>query len=101
MSRPLPMDTDQHPQPDTPLAALTLATADRPTDLPPVPWADPNAPLAGVEVADWLRVSPLTVASWRQRGVIPAPRWIVAGRKQLALWTRADLEPWARATGRL
>jgi hypothetical protein len=57
--------------------------------------------MAAVEVAAWLDVSPLTVASWRKRGVMPAPRWVVAGRKAVALWTREDLEPWARATGRL
>jgi hypothetical protein len=56
-------------------------------------------PVGGLEVADRLGVKRETVATWKQRGVLPAARWTVSGEDAWD-WTE-DIESWARETGRL
>lgn len=56
-------------------------------------------PVGAVEIAGRLGVERQTVDQWRQRGVMPAPRWTVGGR---AAWDwELDIVPWALETGRL
>jgi hypothetical protein len=56
-------------------------------------------PVGLAEIADRLGVKRQTADNWQQRGVLPAPRWTVGGRRAWS-WQR-DIEPWARKTGRL
>jgi hypothetical protein len=56
-------------------------------------------PVGGLEVADRLGVKPQTVRMWKLRGLLPPARWTVSGEDA---WDwHADIEPWARRTGRL
>lgn len=56
-------------------------------------------PVGGLEIAGRLSVRPQTVAQWKQRGLLPPVRWTVSGEDA---WDWAlDIEPWARATGRM
>lgn len=41
---------------------------------------------------------PQTVHTWRQRKLMPKPRWIVSGQPA---WDWSEIEEWARQTGRL
>lgn len=60
----------------------------------------PCEPVGIIEIAHRLGVARATVDQWRQRGIgFPEPRWTVGGRPA---WNwDDDIEPWARATGRL
>ena len=55
-------------------------------------------PVGLVEIAERLGIIRQTADTWRQRGLLPPPRWTVGGRPA---WTWADIEEWARETGRL
>jgi hypothetical protein len=56
-------------------------------------------PVGGLEIADRLGVRRETVAQWKQRGLLPPPRWTVSGEDA---WDWAmDIEPWAQETGRM
>lgn len=50
------------------------------------------------EVADRLGVQRATVDRWRQRGLMPAPTWDLAGGP---VWLWADVQVWAKNSGRL
>ena len=56
-------------------------------------------PVGALEVADRLGVRRETVATWKQRGLLPLARWTVSGQDAWD-WT-LDIEPWARGTGRM
>lgn len=45
-----------------------------------------------------LGVRPETVHTWRQRGLLPAPRWTVSGQP---VWDWSEVEEWAKRTARL
>jgi hypothetical protein len=51
-----------------------------------------------LEIATRLGVKPQTVHTWRQRGIVPEPRWTVSGQPA---WDWPEIEEWARRTGRL
>lgn len=55
-------------------------------------------PVGAAEVAARLKVKSQTVHTWRQRNVIPAPRWTVSGQPA---WDWAEIEAWAKQTGRI
>lgn len=55
-------------------------------------------PVGAVEVAARLGVKPRTVHTWRQRNLMPAPRWTVSGQPA---WEWAEIETWAKRTDRL
>jgi ParB family chromosome partitioning protein len=55
-------------------------------------------PVGVADIADRLGVKAQTVAQWKLRGLLPAPRWTVSG---MAVWQWADVADWARSTGRL
>jgi len=55
-------------------------------------------PVGAAEVAERLGVKPQTVYTWRQRRLMPEPHWIVSGQPA---WDWAEIEAWARQTGRL
>ncbi len=65
-------------------------------------------PVGIVEIAERLGVQRSTVDKWRERSSplspdflpvpLPKPKWIVGGRPA---WSLADIERWARKTGRL
>jgi hypothetical protein len=55
-------------------------------------------PVGAAEVATRLRVKPQTVHTWRHRKLMPEPRWTVSGQPA---WDWAEIEAWARRTGRL
>lgn len=55
-------------------------------------------PVGAAEIATRLGVKPPTVHTWRQRGVMPAPRWTVSGQPA---WDWTEIEAWAQRTGRL
>jgi hypothetical protein len=55
-------------------------------------------PVGSAEIAARLHVRPQTVHTWRQRGLMPEPRWTVSGQPA---WDWTDIEVWARRTGRL
>jgi len=55
-------------------------------------------PVGLAEIAERLGVPRRNVDRWRERGVLPAPRWTVGGRPA---WDWPEIEEWARATGRL
>lgn len=56
------------------------------------------APVGASEIAVRLRVRQQTVHAWRHRGLLPDPTWTVSGQPA---WDWADIEAWARRTGRL
>src|SRR2546428_6391057 len=55
-------------------------------------------PVGAAEIATRLGVKAQTVHTWRQRGLLPAPRWTVSGQPA---WDWPEVEEWARRTGRL
>src|SRR5262245_23657937 len=55
-------------------------------------------PVGGAEIAQRLGVRAQTVHTWRQRKLMPRPRWTVSG---LPAWDWNEIEDWARRTGRL
>jgi hypothetical protein len=55
-------------------------------------------PVGAAEIAERLGVRPQTVHTWRQRGLMPEPRWRVSGQPA---WEWSDIETWARRTGRV
>jgi predicted DNA-binding transcriptional regulator AlpA len=55
-------------------------------------------PVGAAEIAERLGVKPQTVHTWRQREVMPEPRWQVSGQPA---WDWSEVEEWARRTGRL
>lgn len=55
-------------------------------------------PVGSSEIAARLGVTLATVLKWRERGIFPAPRWVVGGRPA---WNWHDIEVWARHTGRI
>lgn len=63
---------------------------------PTSPGASP--PVGAAEIAGRLGVKPQTVHTWRQRRIMPEPRWTVSGQPA---WDWAEIEAWARRTGRL
>ena len=61
--------------------------------------ADEAEPVGITEIAKRLHVPRHNVARWRDRNLLPPVRWTVGGRPA---WDwQLDIEPWARATGRL
>jgi hypothetical protein len=57
-----------------------------------------SCPVGAAEIAERLRVKPQTVHTWRHRNLVPKPRWTVTGQPA---WDWAEIEAWARRTGRL
>jgi len=57
-----------------------------------------STPVGAAEIAVRLAVRPQTVHTWRQRRLLPPPRWTVSGQPA---WDWPDIEAWARRTGRL
>lgn len=55
-------------------------------------------PVGIAEIADRLGVKRPTVDIWRQRNLLPEPRWTVGGRPA---WNWPDIQGWAEETGRL
>lgn len=55
-------------------------------------------PVGASEIAERLGVKPQTVHTWRQRALMPEPRWSVSGQPA---WDWTEIEEWARRTGRL
>jgi len=55
-------------------------------------------PVGLSEIAHRLGVAQITAKQWRQRGLLPPPRWTVSGRPA---WNWPDIERWAIKTGRL
>lgn len=54
-------------------------------------------PVGEKEIAERLGVSRKTVEKWRDRDVMPQPRWTVGGRPA---WNWPDIWDWAVETGR-
>lgn len=54
--------------------------------------------VGAAEVAARLGVKPQTVYTWRQRNLMPAPRWTVSGQPA---WEWAEIETWAKRPNRL
>ena len=50
------------------------------------------------EIAERLGVAPVTVSSWRHRGLLPPPRWRVS---RGPVWDWPEVAAWATTTGRL
>jgi len=71
----------------------TLAMPPRKTSSPGEP-----TPVGAAEIASRLGIRPQTVHTWRQRKLLPLPRWTVSGQPA---WDWAEIEAWARRTGRL
>ncbi|HVO22235.1 MAG TPA: MerR family transcriptional regulator [Candidatus Margulisiibacteriota bacterium] len=57
-----------------------------------------SIPVGAAEIAARLRVKPQTVHTWRQRGLLPPPRWTVSGQPA---WDWSEVEEWAKRTGRM
>jgi predicted DNA-binding transcriptional regulator AlpA len=58
-----------------------------------------DVPVGTVEIAERLAVTRSAVDRWRVRDIgFPEPRWKVGGRPA---WCWADIERWAKETGRL
>ena len=60
--------------------------------------AGESIPVGAAEIAARLGVRPQTVHTWRHRKLMPQPRWTVSGQPA---WDWAEIEAWARRTGRL
>jgi predicted DNA-binding transcriptional regulator AlpA len=61
--------------------------------------AEPHPSVVGLaDIARRLGVSRATVDQWKWRKVLPEPRWTVSDRPA---WDWADIEAWAKETGRL
>ena len=58
-----------------------------------------SEPVGAFEIAGRLGVRRETVATWKQRNLLPPARWTVSGQDAWD-WT-LDIEPWARETGRM
>lgn len=54
-------------------------------------------PVGAQEIAELLNVKPATVHMWRQRGILPAPRWTVSGAPA---WDKDEILVWATHTDR-
>ena len=54
-------------------------------------------PVGLAEIAERLGVQRKTAVMWRQRALLPEPRWTVSGSPA---WDWPDIERWAVATGR-
>lgn len=62
-------------------------------------YAPPVADPVGLsDIADRLGVARPTVKAWKQRGLLPEPKWRASGGP---LWDWPQIERWARKTGRL
>lgn len=59
--------------------------------------AEPCDPVGSDDIADRLGVKRQTVAMWRYRSLLPAPKWTVSGRP---CWNWPDVLAWAKETGR-
>jgi hypothetical protein len=59
----------------------------------------PCTPVGILEIAGRLGAKRLTAYKWRQRGLLPAPRWRVGGDPAWC-WEH-DIRPWAVQTRRL
>ena len=57
-----------------------------------------STPVGASEIAERLGVKPQTVHTWRQRSIMPEPRWRVSGQPA---WEWREIEEWAKRTGRL
>jgi hypothetical protein len=55
-------------------------------------------PVGAAEIAKRLGVRGQTVHTWRQRKLMPPPRWTVSGQPA---WDWREIEEWAGRTGRL
>jgi hypothetical protein len=55
-------------------------------------------PVGASDIANRLGVKPQTVHTWRQRALMPEPRWTVSGQPA---WEWSEIEEWAKRTGRL
>lgn len=55
-------------------------------------------PVGAAEIAGRLGVRAQTVHTWRQRKLLPPPRWTVSGQPA---WDWSEIEEWGRRTGRL
>jgi uncharacterized protein YjcR len=55
-------------------------------------------PVGVAEIAERLGVKQQTAQTWRHRKLLPPPRWTVS--RQPA-WNWADVERWAKETGRI
>ncbi len=55
-------------------------------------------PVGAAEIATRLGVRPQTVHAWRQRKLLPEPRWTVSGQPA---WDWVEVESWAKRSGRL
>lgn len=60
--------------------------------------AEHDEVVGAVEIARRLGVARATVDQWRQRSVLPDPRWQVGGRPA---WSWAEVRAWAEETARL
>ena len=60
--------------------------------------SDEPTPVGAAEIAERLGVKPQTVHTWRQRRLLPEPRWTVSGQPA---WDWSEIAAWARRTGRL
>jgi predicted DNA-binding transcriptional regulator AlpA len=54
-------------------------------------------PVGLAEIAERLGVKRATADIWRNRGLLPEPRWTVGGRPA---WNWPDIAKWAESTGR-
>ena len=55
-------------------------------------------PVGLLEIAERLGVERATAHQWRTRQLLPPPRWTVGGRPA---WNWAEVQQWAKDTGRL
>jgi predicted DNA-binding transcriptional regulator AlpA len=58
----------------------------------------PTDPVGIPEIAERLGVKRATVDQWKQRDLLPEPKWIVGGRPA---WDWADIAKWAQQSGRM
>ncbi len=54
-------------------------------------------PVGAHEIAHALGVQPATVWQWKQRGLLPTPKWTVSGAPA---WPWSTISKWADRTGR-
>ncbi len=54
---------------------------------------DPVLPVGVAEISERLAVRQQTVAQWKLRGLLPAPRWTVS---RLPAWNWPEVERWAQ-----